>query len=115
MKYEKVDIFLDKVDLLAPADKRTRLHKFLDWIYGKIYNPIPKCKGFASHTPDGTEYDCAYDPECACDECICVTAGEYHDYGGIDPRDSQKFKKWRWQHNPKYTKRELKRMREEEE
>lgn len=33
----------------------------------------PGCAGYAIDTPNGTEYDCAYDTVITCDECkYCV-------------------------------------------
>ena len=41
------------------------------------------CLGFHTYSPDGNEFDCEYQAECICEDCIC-NFGECH--GHIDPR-----------------------------
>ncbi len=52
---------------------------------------IPECKGYSSWTDCGIEYDCEYQTEVLCDECICTTA-LHNDFSGIDPRTGEKYK-----------------------
>lgn len=41
------------------------------------------CLGYHTYSPDGNEFDCEYQAECICEDCIC-NFGELH--GHIDPR-----------------------------
>lgn len=40
------------------------------------------CLGYHTYSPDGDEFDCEYQAECICEDCICNFA-ECH--GHIDP------------------------------
>ena len=55
-------------------------------------NKIPKCKEYKHWTPNGYEYDCEYDTDIVCDNCICITAA-FNDFTGIDPRTNKPFKR----------------------
>ena len=42
-----------------------------------------KCEGYKSWTDCGYEYDCRYEPEHSCEDCICCN-------GKYDPRTNKK-------------------------
>ena len=48
-------------------------------------SPVP-CKGYVTHTPDASEYDCDYATGIACDDCI-VNGGK------LDPRTGKAYRK----------------------
>lgn len=51
----------------------------------KISNSI-RCEGYWSHTPNGDEFDCGYEAEINCEDCIC----NYQKLGGIMSPETNK-------------------------
>ena len=51
---------------------------------------IPECRDSVTWTDYGSEYDCDYENNSDCDNCICVTS-QHGDFTGIDPRTGKIF------------------------
>ena len=78
-------MFLDEFKV---KPKKTVLQKIKDAFVYAVLSEVPPCESYSSWTDYGYEYDCGYQCEVECGNCIC--AG-----GNIDPRTDKKFKKVR--------------------
>lgn len=70
--------------------KQSLFKRIKDTFVYALLAEVPPCGGYSSLTDCGYEYDCKYDAEIDCSECVCV---DY--WKGKDPRTGNKFKKFR--------------------